>query len=132
MGHADPRVGLRPAAVVKYKRPGRSEPLRKSYFSWLEMLLNVVFRFVPMRFTAATFRSSRQRSRSCAFGPASLTARRRRPVGEVGSDARMAVANPYKKGAESKPNALEFVASLSLLVDALDRQDAEARGDFAA
>jgi hypothetical protein len=43
----------------------------------------------------------------------------------------MAIADPYKK-APAEARRLEFVASLSLLVDALDRQDAEARGDFAA
>ena len=43
----------------------------------------------------------------------------------------MAVANPYKKAPSRSPTprvSCEFV----LLVDALDRQDAEARGDFAA
>ena len=29
----------------------------------------------------------------------------KRPVDEARSEARMAIANPYKKGAEPKPNA---------------------------
>jgi hypothetical protein len=42
------------AALVWPIRAGRLDRVAKVYFSWLEMLLNVLFSDVPIEFTAAT------------------------------------------------------------------------------
>jgi hypothetical protein len=63
-------------------------------------------------------------------GQRELEERREVHVREPGQSSKD--RKPLQKRRRAKAQRLQLVASLSLLVDALDRQDAEARGDFAS